>query len=94
MPKPQIKSIFGEISETIFKTKCLNQAKECLISFAKNRNINEKDKQSILKEVEEAKSLTRLQQYIANALLKYEGLGINQLRKTAREAASEDANFC
>lgn len=84
-----IKSIFEQISSQVFTMKNLNEAKQFTIDFVENKNINETDKASILKAVNEAKTLVAFQRYICNSLLKYEGLGTNQLNKTAREAASE-----
>jgi hypothetical protein len=84
-----IKSIFEQISVQVFQMKNLNEAKEFTAEFVKNKNINETDKKSILKAVNETKSLTAFQRYICNSLLKYEGLGVGQLDKTAREAAAE-----
>lgn len=76
-----IKSIFEQISTTVFTMKNLNEAKEYVKTFVKDKNINEKDKQSILREVDNAKSLVKFQQYICNALLKYEGMGMNKINK-------------
>ena len=66
----QIKSIFEQISTTVFTMKNLNEAKEYVKTFVKDKDINEKDKQSILRGVDNAKSLVKFQQYICNALLK------------------------
>lgn len=77
----QIKSIFEQISTTVFTMKNLNEAKEYVKTFVKDKDINEKDKQSILREVDNAKSLVKFQQYICNALLKYEGMGMNKINK-------------
>jgi len=76
-----IKSIFEQISTTVFTMKNLNEAKEYVKTFVKDKDINEKDKQSILREVDNAKSLVKFQQYICNALLKYEGMGMNKINK-------------
>ncbi|OQA94327.1 MAG: hypothetical protein BWY22_02542 [Bacteroidetes bacterium ADurb.Bin217] len=76
-----IKSIFEQISTTVFTMKNLNEVKEYVKTFVKDKDINEKDKQSILREVDNAKSLVKFQQYICNALLKYEGMGMNKINK-------------
>ena len=75
--KVQIKSIFEQISEQVFKMKNLAEAKQFTTEFVNSKNINEVDKQSILKAVNEARSLTAFQGYICNSLLKYEGLSVN-----------------
>ena len=89
--KVQIKSVLTQVSEVVFKAKTLDEAKKAVTEFMLGKDINEKDKASIMKETANAKNLYKLQQYICNALLKYEGLGIAQLDKTAREAAAETA---
>jgi hypothetical protein len=89
--KIQIKSIFEQISEKVFQMTSLTEAKEFTVNFVNDKSINDKDKQLILKAVNEAKSMTAFQRYICNSLLKYEGLGANQMQKTAKEAASETA---
>lgn len=90
MSKFAIKSIFEQISEEVFVMKDLNEAKEFVLNFVQNKQINEKDKAGIIKAVNEAKSLYKLQYYIANALLKYESLGVGQLSKTCKEAAIDE----
>jgi len=75
--KVEIKSIFEQISEQIFKMTDLQQAKAFIDNFVKEKNINDVDKQSIIKNVSECKSLIRLQTYICNSLLKFEGLSVN-----------------
>lgn len=72
----QIKSIFQEISETVFQMKNLDEAKNYIINFVSQRSINDKDKLSILKAVSESKSLFKLQNYLCNSLLKYEGMSL------------------
>lgn len=75
MSKVQIHSIFEQISEIVFNTADLTIARQSTIEFVSSKNINPKDKQSILKSVNECKTITNFQMYVANALLKYEGLG-------------------
>ena len=89
--KPQIHSILEQISEQVFKMTNLEQAKKFVTEFVEGKGINEKDKQSILNETKNTKSLVAFQRYLCNALLKYEGLGMNKMNKTAREAAADTA---
>ncbi len=72
----QIKSIFQEISTTVFQMKNLDEAKTFITTFVSDRSINEKDKLNILKAVSETRSLYKLQNYLCNALLKYEGMSL------------------
>ena len=89
--KYQIKSIFEQISEQVFVMTKLDEAKSFIIEFVSNKNINEKDKQSIINTVNGCKYLHQVQKYICNSLLKYEGLGMNNFDKTAKQAAAETA---
>jgi hypothetical protein len=81
MSKVQIKSIFEQISEIVFNTADLTLARQLTVEFVQSKNINDKDKQSILKAIDECKTIQRFQFYIANALLKYEGLGADRMAK-------------
>ena len=89
--KVPIKSIFEQIAAKVFLMDNLSHAKEFVTDFVSSKEINEQDKLSILREVNNTKSLVRFQTYICNALLKYEGMGMNQINKTAKEAAAEAA---
>jgi hypothetical protein len=81
--KHQIKSIFEQISEQVFTMTSLEQAKQFVTKFVSDKNINEKDKTNILREVNNTKSLFKFQNYICNSLLKYEGMGMNNFSKAA-----------
>ena len=87
--KVPIKSIFEQISSRVFLMTSLVEAKTFVTEFVNSKDINEHDKFYILQEINNAKSLVRFQTYICNALLKYEGMGMNQINKTAKEAAAE-----
>jgi len=78
----KIKSIFEQISSQVFSMTDLNQAKAFVREFVEGKGIKEEDKKSILRAVDECKSITRFQTYICNSLLKYEGMGMNQLEKS------------
>jgi hypothetical protein len=84
-----IKSIFEQISSQVFLMKNLVEAQNFIIDFVRSKDINEKDKNAIIVQTVQAKSLTRLQTYICNSLLKYEGMGMSQLDKTPKEPAVE-----
>jgi hypothetical protein len=88
--KVQIKSIFEQISEKVFTMSSLNEAKSFIIDFVETKQINEVDKKGIIMAVNGSKTLTKLQMYICNSLLKYEGMGMNQISKTAKEAAADE----
>jgi hypothetical protein len=81
MSKVQIRSIFEQISEIVFNTADLAIAKQNIVEFVSSKNINDKDKQAILFSINECKTITKFQMYVANALLKYEGLGADRMAK-------------
>jgi hypothetical protein len=74
----KIKSIFEQISEKVFTMRNLGEAQKFIVDFVNEKKINEKDKQSIITNTLNAKSIQRLQTYLCNSLLKYEGMGVNQ----------------
>jgi hypothetical protein len=74
----KIKSIFEQISEKVFTMRNLGEAQQFIVDFVNEKKINEKDKQSIITNTLSAKSIQRLQTYLCNSLLKYEGMGVNQ----------------
>jgi len=74
----KIKSIFEQISEKVFTMNDVNEAKAFIIDFVNSKKINEKDKQSIIMNTNNATSMQRLVRYLCNSLLKYEGMGVNQ----------------
>jgi hypothetical protein len=74
----KIKSIFEQISEKVFTMRNLGEAQKFIVDFVNEKKINEKDKQIIITNTLSAKSIQRLQTYLCNSLLKYEGMGVNQ----------------
>jgi hypothetical protein len=89
--KVSIKSIFEQIATQVFLMTDLAKVKVFVTEFVNSKDINEHDKYYILQEVNNTKSLVKFQAYICNALLKYEGMGMNQINKIAKEAAAETA---
>lgn len=87
--KYQIKSILEQIASKVFQMKDLQEAKNFIAKFVEDKNINDKDKKDIIRNVRETTHINALYKYLSNALLKFEGLGMNQINKTAREVASE-----
>jgi len=81
MSKVQIRSIFEQISEIVFNTADLAIAKQSTVEFVSSKNINDKDKRAILSSINGCTTITKFQMYVANALLKYEGLGADRMAK-------------
>lgn len=75
----KIKSIFEQIATQIFTMKDINAAKTFISEFVNDKNINEQDKKLILNNIRDIKNITKLQTYICNSLLKYEGMSVNKV---------------
>jgi ferritin len=78
MSKVQIKSIFEQIAEKVFEMKDKDAAKQFIIEFVNSKGINEHDKKTIIANVEACKHMYKIQSYICNSLLKYEGMSLNK----------------
>jgi hypothetical protein len=74
--KIQIKSVLEEIAPQIFQMRDLNEAKNAIKVFLEDKKIKDTDKQIILKNIDGSKNINSIHRYIANSLLKYEGIGI------------------
>lgn len=86
MSRLKIKSIFEQISVEVFKPNLdLIETKKKVIEFVESKDINEKDKLTIIKNINEVKTVIKLQTYICNSLLQYEGLGMNQISKISKD---------
>lgn len=90
--KTQIKSIFEQISTKVFEMTNVNEAKTYITEFVSGRDINGDDKNKILRDISNISSIIKLQTYVCNSLLKYEGMGVDTMNKTAKQAASETAH--
>jgi len=71
-----IKSIFEQVAPEVFAATNVHTAKSTITNFLNKKNIKEIDKKTILYNLESCRSLTRVQTYICNSLLKYEGKGL------------------
>lgn len=76
----QIESVLSQITEHVFTLKSLPEARQYTTDFLNGKDINEKDKKQMLRGVAEVTSLPKLQFYLANALLKYEGMSLSNLK--------------
>jgi len=77
MSKFQIKSMFEQIATQVFTMKDVNAAKTFINEFVNDKNINDIDKKVILNNIKDIKHINKLQTYICNSLLKYEGMSVN-----------------
>jgi F0F1-type ATP synthase delta subunit len=87
----KIKSVLEQIAATVFTMTNVADAKNYINEFINSKDINDKDKASITKAVAEIKSMIKLQTYLCNALLKYEGMGMNQINKQTEAAETAAA---
>lgn len=83
--KVDIKSTLEKIATPVFTEKDLNKAKTIFKSHIESSGINEKDKNTILKNIELAKTKFKLDSYLANSLLHYEGMGTSKLKEGIEE---------
>lgn len=78
MKNQNIKSVFEQISTHIFtSTDTLDKDKQYVIQFIESKGIDGNDKTTIVKQVNAAHSKYKLQQYVCNSLLRFEGLSVN-----------------
>ena len=73
-----IQSTLTKIAEQVFTAKSCDEAKKITLDFLNESKINEDDRKKMISEIETKKDLVKLQIYIANALLKFEGLSVNK----------------
>ena len=73
-----IQSTLTKIAEQVFTAKSCDEAKKIALDYLSESKINEEDRVKMIAEIEQKKDLVKLQTYIANALLKFEGLSANK----------------
>lgn len=73
----KIKSVFEQIAAEVFTMRDINKAKVFINNFITSKGINGIDKNIIVNNVDKCRSITELQKYICNSLLKYEGMSLN-----------------
>jgi len=72
----KIESTLSSIAKDIFVAPDATTAKQIFIDYVSGSRIKESDKVKMLAEVSKMSSLLQIHRYTANALLKYEGLGL------------------
>jgi hypothetical protein len=70
----KILSTLNEIANEVFVAKDWKTAQNLFIEHVSKTNVKDKDK--MIDEVSKMTNLAAIQRYTANALLKYEGLGV------------------
>ena len=72
----KLTSTLDQIATQVFESKNVDEAKDICLNFLKESKIKESDRLKMIDEIEKMKYLIKVQLYIANALLKFEGLGV------------------
>jgi hypothetical protein len=72
----KIESTLSSIAREVFAASNATDAKRIFIDYVSSSHIKESDKVKMLTEASKMSSLLQLHRYTANALLKYEGLGL------------------
>ena len=72
----KIESTLSSIAKEVFAATNAMDAKRIFIDYVSNSHIKESDKAKMLTEASRTSSLLQIHRYTANALLKYEGLGL------------------
>jgi hypothetical protein len=85
----QIESTLAKIANVVFETKDFKLAQQTAIDHLVESSIKESDRLKMINEISKAKNLQRLQVYCANALLKYEGLGVGKPQSNKTEPTND-----
>ena len=72
----KIESTLSSIAREVFAASNAVDAKRIFIDYVSSSHIKESDKNKMLIEASKMSSLLQIHRYTANALLKYEGLGL------------------
>jgi hypothetical protein len=72
----KIESTLSSIAREVFAATNAVDAKGIFIDYVSSSHIKESDKNKMLAEASKMSSLLQIHRYTANALLKYEGLGL------------------
>ena len=74
----KIESTLAKIANVVFETKDFKLAQQTALEHLEDSTIKESDRLKMIQEITNTTSLQRLQIYIANSLLKYEGLSLSK----------------
>jgi len=66
-------SVLNKVVQKVFNAKTVDSARDLIRECLEISQINENDKQIMLNEIAQIKTLLKMYQYIANAILAYEG---------------------
>lgn len=66
-------SVLNRVVQQVFNANTVDEARSLIQKCLESSKINEDDKQTMLDEIEQFDTLEKIHQYIANAILAYEG---------------------
>jgi glycine/serine hydroxymethyltransferase len=73
-------STLSKIAEKVFQEKDWKQAQKIFVDYLETTNVKDKDK--MIKAVKALNNINAIHRYTANALLKFEGLGVGTTKST------------
>lgn len=71
-----LKSTLETISSQVFAAKTADEAKTIFFTFLEDKQIKQRDKDTMLRTIPTLMSLYQVQKYFTNCLLKFEGLSL------------------
>jgi hypothetical protein len=70
------KSTLNQVAQTVWGIRNLEEAKEAFITHVESTKIKDVDRLTMVNNVNGIRSKSKLDLYLANSLLKFEGLGV------------------
>ena len=75
------KSVLEQIINDVYTMTDVNEAKNFIENFLEEKKINDVTKKQMLQNISEIKSMLKLQFYMTNSLLRFEGMSVNKYDK-------------
>ena len=75
------KSVLEQIINDVYKMTDVNEAKNFIENFLEEKKIDDVTKKQMLQNISEIKSMLKLQFYMTNSLLRFEGMSVNKYDK-------------
>lgn len=88
-----IKSTLEKVTDQVFKCTTCMEARQLLIAYITTTHVKEMSKAKMISDINKLNTLYAVHKYTANALLKYEGLGLVQLNHTHTSITEESENL-
>jgi hypothetical protein len=75
------KSVLEQIISDVYKMTDVNEAKNFIENFLEEKKIDDVTKKQMLQNISEIESMLKLQFYMTNSLLRFEGMSVNKYDK-------------